>query len=187
MYNAFGSPVLNIFHRIGIASHTFADSWAHQNFVGFNDSFNGFNLNPTPNIGHSDAVLHPDRVCRVWEDERLLNDMVVNNDRFISAAEGLFYKYTEVLGTKIEWAPVKKLLLAIMDIDRQEKRISLYETVTPWLKPYDKYYWFDKSVEQRVRGLKDSRNEVVSKLTMFKDEYGEGLRRTLIGLNSKKQ
>ena len=168
---AFEATVKNILYRIGVASHTYTDSWSHQNFAGFNDSFNGFSLNPIPNIGHSDALLNPDRVCRKWTDERLLKSEVDNNNRFISAAGGLFYKYTNVLGSRFDWKPVKELLLAIMDIDRQDKRLKLYQTIVPWLVPYDEHYWFDKAVDQKVRGLKDSRNEFISKLTLFKDKY----------------
>lgn len=169
--SAFHSPVEKRLYRIGIASHVYADTWAHQNFIGFNDSFNGFSLNPIPNIGHSDAILDPDRVNRIWNDERLLKSEVDNNDRFISAAEMLFYKFTDFLNTEVEWEPIKKILLAIMEIDNQKKRINLYSTLVPWLLPYDKRYWFDSAINQKVRGLKDSRNEVFLKLIILKDKY----------------
>ena len=71
----------------------------------------------------------------------------------------------------MEWEPIKKILLAIMEIDNQKKRINLYSTLVPWLLPYDKRYWFDSAINQKVRGLKDSRNEVFLKLIILKDKY----------------
>ena len=50
-------------YRIGIAAHSYMDTWAHQNFVGYYDSFNAMQgiLNKTlPNIGHADAKHNPD-------------------------------------------------------------------------------------------------------------------------------
>lgn len=171
MYKAFNSSEGLRLYRIGIASHTYADTWAHQNFVGFNDSFNGFALNPIPNIGHSDAILDPDVVCKDWTDERLLYEVVSNNDRFILAAKHLFYKYVNYLESDAEWKPIKRILLAIMGIANKRKRMSLYSTVAPWLLHYNKHYWFDIAIEQKVKGLKDFRYEIISKFTIFKDSY----------------
>ena len=93
-------------YRIGIASHTYVDTWAHQNFVGLNDSFNGFPGNMVPNLGHSDAFLYPDRVGRKWTDPRLLNTEIDNNERFILAAENLFYQYSRYLNDEEDWLPL---------------------------------------------------------------------------------
>ena len=171
MSMAFKSPMKKRLYRIGIASHTYTDTWAHQNFVGFNDSFNNFNLNPIPNIGHSDVLLHPDRIGREWKDTRLVKKQIKNNDRFILAAERLFYLYTEYLNSDAFWPPVKSQLWEIMNHNKQQKRINLYSELIPWLLPYDEYKWFNDAIDQKVRGLKDSRNEILSKFTILKDKY----------------
>lgn len=171
MSMAFKSPVERRLYRIGIASHAYADAWAHQNFVGCNDSFNGFDLNPIPNIGHADALLYPDRIGSKWKDERLIKRRIKNNERFILAAEKLFYWYTGYLNSDVFWPPVEKALLAIMGIDNQKKRINLYSMLVPWLLPYNKHEWFDNAIDQKVRGLKDSRNEILSKFIILKDKY----------------
>ena len=170
MNMAFKSPMKKRLYRIGIASHTYTDTWAHQNFVGFNDSFNNFNLNPIPNIGHSDVLLHPDRIGREWKDTRLVKKQIKNNDRFILAAEKLFYWYTGYLNSDVFWPPVEKELLRIIN-SRDEERLELYSEITPWLLPYNKYKWFDNAIDQKVRGLKDSRNEILSKFIILKDKY----------------
>jgi len=50
-------------HRLGVAAHAFADTWAHQNFVGWYDGINGDDMNLLPNIGHADFIHHPDWVA----------------------------------------------------------------------------------------------------------------------------
>lgn len=134
-------------YRIGIASHAYTDTWAHQNFVGLRGNFNGFFGNPIPDIGHSDAFLHPDRVGRKWTDPRLLKSEIDNNERFILAAENLFYQYLRHLGKDTSlWLPVKKEILSIIEQKSQEGRIVKYLEVMPWLSSYNRSYWFDKSI-----------------------------------------
>jgi hypothetical protein len=169
MYKAFKSSTEKRLYRIGIASHAYADTWAHQNFVGFSDSFNGFDFNPTPNIGHSDALLYPDKVNKDWTDDRLVKYGVKNNDRFIFAAKNLFYKYAEYLGSDALWEPLEKELLYIME--KSGRRLSLYSIISPWLPEYDKYYWLDKAIDQKIHGFRDFRNWFFSKITIFKDKY----------------
>ena len=170
MKMAFKSPLEKRLYRIGIASHTYADTWSHQNFVGASDSFNGFKLKPIPNIGHADALLYPDYVGYEWKDGRLVNPLINNNERFISAAEKLFYWYTDYLNSSASWSPVRKRLLEIMG-HKNEKRLSLYSKWLPWLLPYNKYKWFNNAIDQKMRGLKDSRNELLSKFVILKDKY----------------
>ena len=45
------------FYKIGIATHTYADTFCHQNFVGFKECFNnmeGFLAQIIPSVGHAD-------------------------------------------------------------------------------------------------------------------------------------
>ncbi len=81
--------------RIGIALHTFADTYAHENFTGRNESFNRFDPNsPLPPIGHAHAGRSPDRLDTVWEDPRLVPEhrRVSNRERFFAAAKKT-YRY----------------------------------------------------------------------------------------------
>lgn len=82
-------------YRIGIACHAYADTWAHQNFVGFKCDFNRFDdfvARLIPNIGHADAQTRPDQPRLVWRDARLLSPVVDNKQRFLDAASALFAK-----------------------------------------------------------------------------------------------
>ena len=36
---------------------------------------------------------------------------------------------------------------------------------------YDEDNWFNEAIEQKVRGLPDSKSPIIGRLTFFKDEY----------------
>jgi hypothetical protein len=81
--------------RIGIALHTFADAYAHQNFTGRNEAFNRIEANsPVPPAGHAHAGRGPDRFEGRWTDARLREpwSTVVNRDRYLAAARKI-YRY----------------------------------------------------------------------------------------------
>lgn len=82
-------------YRIGIALHAYADTWAHQNFVGDEDSFNAFFPDDSvPPIGHAPALNKPDLLGEVWEDPRLKPEFrLVENRRRFAAAARMIYKY----------------------------------------------------------------------------------------------
>ena len=83
------------FYRIGIATHAYVDTWAHQNFVGDMAAFNafpGFWARLTPNCGHADAGHKPDEIGLTWQDVRLVDSPIDNNQRFLDAAAHLFDK-----------------------------------------------------------------------------------------------
>lgn len=82
-------------YRIGIALHTFADTWAHQNFSGIRENWN--NCDPgsiIPPIGHAQVLKAPDLLTHRWEDPRLAppNRIVDNRARAFAAARKI-YKY----------------------------------------------------------------------------------------------
>lgn len=81
--------------QIGIAVHAFADTWAHQNFLGLNDKLNaqrGLAAKIIPNIGHADFFHEPDTIHNRWADRRLKKELaqIDNDDRFLAAAEEIF-------------------------------------------------------------------------------------------------
>ncbi len=164
-------------YRIGVASHPYVDTWAHQNFAGFDDSFNGDVLNPIPNIGHAEARHHPDWVSHRWQDDRLVEQDIDNNLRFLTAAKRLFENYAGHTGSDAQWPELEDKLIAIMGRSRRgdqnygrEDRIAKYHSGDGWLPPYNEDDWFDNAIEREVHGLKDS-GGLLSRLTLFKDEY----------------
>lgn len=84
-----GGDKVSALCRLGIATHSYADTWAHQNFIGWWDDLNGMGT-ILPNIGHAEAKHDPDLVGYRWEDNRLANCQVDNNLRFLSASRSVF-------------------------------------------------------------------------------------------------
>lgn len=89
-------------YRIGASAHAFADTWAHQNFLGIADVYNRMPPNsisdwlkdawPRMWIGHALAGHLPDIPGLIWTDARLSEPVVDNTDRFMAAAGKLFRK-----------------------------------------------------------------------------------------------
>ena len=163
----------NNFYEIGIASHAYVDTWAHQNFVGYKSNFNKFSDfvdKIIPNIGHADAKTKPDQPRLLWEDERLLNPSVNNKERFLEAAGCLFEKLRNLADpscSKKALATDRASLLADLDIaigtDSKEvapskERISDYaelSTTRPYgeieIPNYKPNLWFKTAVKKTVR------------------------------------
>lgn len=180
-------------YRIGIAIHTFADTWAHQNFVGYYDDFNamkGVLEAAEPNIGHADAQHAPDWPGLIWEDKRLLGEAarVDNRARFLEAAQQIFFKLAETIRPDageeelaheaeqlikdLTWVmeyrdPTNKLreerIARVLDLAIREEYGQ-----TELLK-YDEDDWFDAAINENVRGLRDRGNEL--DIQVFADEY----------------
>jgi len=150
-------------YRIGIASHAYCDTWAHQNFTGYYSYFNGLSgvfEKAIPNIGHADAKHKPDLVSKVWLDERLssVNEVVDNNRRFIKAASKLLDYYAKfnkkVIKDKAKFLNQLNKIFSIKGNKdyHYEKRIRKYNEISKKLsgnviKDYKKYEWFESSVD----------------------------------------
>lgn len=82
-------------YRVGIALHTYADTWAHQNFSGVREPWNSVDDSSViPPIGHAQVLKAPDLLTTQWIDPRLVpeNSSIVNRERFFAAAKKV-YKY----------------------------------------------------------------------------------------------
>ncbi len=147
---------------IGICTHCYADTWAHQNFVGAEDVFNSLGK-ITPNIGHADAGYNPDIPNLIWEDVRLIstNRMIDNKRRFIEAAKNIYHKFITHIDSKIldatkksKWETLEnKIIDAIGESsetqDRLNKnRIKRYAEIAP-VAEYNENEWFDEAVERK--------------------------------------
>lgn len=161
---AFEAPEPSRSYRIGIALHAFADTWAHQNFVGWYDGFNGAALNPAPNIGHADYAHHPDWVGHRWRDLRLTTSSVDNNQRFLAAAQCIFERLCAALGTdgtnlwpELAW-DLRSAFGAASPGERQRERtarLERYRDLCPWLPDYHPHAWRDEAIIVDIRGLPD--------------------------------
>jgi hypothetical protein len=128
-------------YNIGIASHAYSDTWAHQNFSGRFDKSNaasGFPEILIPNIGHADFGEQPDIVGLIWHDSR--HNLQINNSlRFIEAAQHLYYHYCNSFNSpSLDWNALEKMLIycfgipstSLFEITRDmQYRINKYKEV----------------------------------------------------------
>lgn len=159
--DALGSKNL---YRIGIASHVYSDTFAHQNFVGCKDSFNsikGAVEKVIPNIGHADAKYSPDWPALSWEDRRLIpsHSEIDNKQRFLSAAVSLFKEYSGSLGRTSSARDVESL---VKDLDKaigerddtnqlSENRTGRYRRlIGANFVEYDKEAWFKEAIDRKM-------------------------------------
>jgi len=186
MEYAFKSAVEARLYRIGIATHAYVDTWAHQNFVGWYDNFNALGSNLLPNIGHADAKHHPDWPGHRWDDERLVENQISNKLRFLSAAKRLFEHYCDYLITQgkykksdtPQWSVLEsKLAVAIGPVSSGDKnpgkdaRLTRYHSIFPALPEFSEESWLDDAIKTDIKGRKDSHEGILSKFTIFEDQY----------------
>lgn len=167
LHSAFDSKNL---YRIGIATHMYSDTFAHQNFVGYNDSFNsmkGLFEKAIPNIGHADAKHDPDWPALQWNDLRLISkySTIDNKKRFLEAAEHLFSEYLKYNNTNIEEKQqerdnlIEELDKAIGKTDNtnseREERMDRYRSILgEEFIEYNEDSWFKDAVKREAGFLK---------------------------------
>lgn len=149
-------------YRLGIATHAFADTWAHQNFTGSWDDFNDMGNAAAPDVGHADAFHHPDWVSHRWNDDRLTDPNVNNNTRYIAAARKLYAIFSEYISSTGRnpnggWSALESTLLSIFgqtysgDSEHgKDKRNSLYKQQVPWLNEYEDGKWQIAALEAKT-------------------------------------
>jgi len=69
----------NNLYMIGIASHAFADAYAHQDFIGHNNQYNT-PISNIPSYGHMYYLELPDLVAVKWKDIRTQTTINNNGD-----------------------------------------------------------------------------------------------------------
>jgi hypothetical protein len=157
-------------YRIGIATHMFADTFAHQNFVGYYESFNamkGLLDKAIPDVGHADAKHDPDLPGLIWGDMRLIrkNTQISNKERFLEAAGRLFEEYRRYKDPKCAPEVIEKeKAVLLLDIDaaigdvgdhdinnrEQKNRMARYKNLLGnTFKEYDKGEWFEAAVARK--------------------------------------
>lgn len=165
-------------YRIGIATHTYADTWAHQNFVGYYHSFNsmsGLKEAIVPDIGHADAGHKPDIPNCIWEDDRLVRPQTHNKGRFIEAARNIFIKFSQLANSQVTEEDIQEtwnsfqceLVNSIGEETENEdrksrRRINNYKAIVQDIKKYNPREWFEQAVRTvKTRGASSHRGRIV--------------------------
>lgn len=137
---------------IGIALHTFADTWAHQNWIGAVHPFNQADPDSAlPPLGHAQALRQPDLYEQVWTDRRLIEPVVENRGRFTEAARKI-YRYLCLYAGKdyfdedwvlARWQDGMDLCCAGDDARQRASHLAL-----TWdLEPYSAHDWVREALE----------------------------------------
>ncbi|OGU02174.1 MAG: hypothetical protein A2X82_01430 [Geobacteraceae bacterium GWC2_55_20] len=148
-------------YRLGVMTHAFVDTWAHQNFIGWFDDFNAIGSNIIPDIGHADALHHPDWVGHRWNDQRLKVYDVDNISRFLGAARKTYAYFADfrqqVTGKTLEnnWAGLESDLKIIFgnsysgdDEIGADARLAQYKCISKMLTGYDEHEWLSNATDQ---------------------------------------
>lgn len=165
-------------YRIGIATHTYADTWAHQNFVGYYHSVNsmsGLIEAVVPDIGHADAGHKPDIPNYIWKDDRLVSPQIHNKGRFIEAARNIFIKFSHFASSQITerqiqeaWDSLQNELVnsigeeAEKEDRKNRRRIDNYKAIVQDIKKYNPREWFEQAIRTvKSRGASPRRGRTV--------------------------
>lgn len=164
MRNAFSRYMAkdkSCLHRIGIAAHCYADTWAHQNFAGW---FHSLNMMPghalVPNVGHADAGHAPDIIGNTWQDQRLVNSQINNTARFMEAASNLFQHFSSFcaranLSPRGEWSALEAFLESAWSEGDGSVRLQKYLKHSKFLKDYDSGAWEAGAFTKKMVSVED--------------------------------
>jgi len=150
-------------YQIGIALHTFADTWSHQNFTGLQESWNAvypwYNVfkSIVPNIGHAEAGHSPDVISEDWIDYRI--DKKVNNrERTLEATKEMYKALRENSGKGPDWSRIEKdyekIIVTFGYDERIEKVAELLQNKRSGSIPnYSKDDWIDAALNKTGAGI----------------------------------
>ncbi len=187
-------------YRIGLACHSYSDSWSHQNFVGYFDEFNVLK-GVFVSLGHVAALDRPDRAAVIWNDNRLLQSQTSRGNKqiYLEAAGRIFdefrgYKYPGIpddINQADREQLIQDLSWAIGENDQfnrhSKTRINRYKKLSRKkeyggveIADYNLEQWMDEAVRENIRGFRIRSKKVIVRfinglfsraMPYFKDKY----------------
>ncbi len=145
-------------YRVGIAMHSYADTWSHQNFTGLRESWNSVYpwykvfKSVAPNIGHAEAGHAPDIISDAWTDHRL-RKTIRNRTRAFEATREIYKALRSRSRKGPRWSEVRKDFRAIIhasDYDDRRKRINdfLKDNAKSTVPKYSENRWIDDALDK---------------------------------------
>jgi len=177
--------------KLGIALHTYSDTWAHQNFSGRHSSvendiddieilkndkweklsfFKNLEYNALPDIGHAEAESLPDQSYLKWRFRKINDNKIIeinNTELFIDAAKNIFDIFNG-WNKKIEWENIKKKLEECFSIKEESiaNKFKKFQKVFPEIGfYYDANQWHNEALN-----VVEPKN-IVNKLKKDKPNY----------------
>lgn len=154
-------------YRLGIALHTYADTWSHQNFTGYEEDWNSVFVwhSPyraiVPNIGHADVGHSADEISIEWIDERLEKPerKINNRERALEAAKLIYQALRRATKAHVYWSDVRNDFKGIMDAADYDDRLKkVRDLVGAQDLKYQKSRWIDEAVKRSGYRLEASEN-----------------------------
>lgn len=146
-------------YQIGLALHSYADTWSHQNFTGFQEGWNSvypwYNVfkSIVPNIGHAEAGHSPDIISDTWTDHRL-GEKIINSQRAFRAVAEIYKNMRRKSGQGPYWTEIQGDFKTIINATGYDERISkidafLSENGQGKIPNYSKNDWIDAALDRK--------------------------------------
>jgi hypothetical protein len=159
--------------RLGIALHTYADTWAHQDFSGRHSHdendvdeieifengkyekismFSKLEYNAFPDIGHAEVSDFPDKSYLKWRYRKANSTDFFERDNprlFLKAAESIFDLFVGA-DKNVDFQTVKTKLFECFsfETDNPEEKFKKFQKVFPEIGfYYDEYQWKNEALE----------------------------------------
>lgn len=146
-------------YQIGIALHTFSDTWSHQNFTGLREGWNA--VFPwydvfkkiVPNIGHAEVGHAPDVISEDWIDYRI-HEKIINKERAFEAVKAIYKRMRKDSNLGPTWTDIKAHYEEIIDTFDYNERIEkvagliLNHQLGP-IPNYSKDDWINKALDKK--------------------------------------
>ncbi len=141
-------------YQIGIALHTFADTWSHQNFTGLREEWNAVYpwydvfKSLVPNIGHAEAGHSPDVISEKWTDHRFKGAAkeIDNKQRAFDAIEAIYRALQKATGKGTPWIDLMADFMKIIDIADYDGRIQAMSDFIGGAPLYSKDNWINRAL-----------------------------------------
>ena len=134
-------------YRLGVALHTYADTFSHEKFSAFHEDwnkvFNSFIDNLPPNIGHGEVFTRPDEISTSWDDERF-GKKIDNRERALEAAESIFGLINK---GATKWKDIEAKFETFMDAKDFKERVALVKSKYPNIPDYDEDSWINRALK----------------------------------------
>ena len=135
-------------YLLGIALHTYADTWAHEKFTAFQEDWNK-NRKPLtakrlgPEVGHAQFLHDPDEISKTWTDYRFGDDYKVNNTERALECIRASYKVLKPVGV---WDDVKAGFEQIVQAPNAAYRMDVIKQTHPEIPFYDENLWINEAL-----------------------------------------
>jgi len=146
-------------YQIGLALHTFADTWSHQNFSGMREEWNAvfpwYNVfkSLVPNIGHAEVGHLPDIISESWTDYRFGTKKIDNRVRAFEAVKEIYSNLQRYSKKGPPWKDVEtdfSKIINTKDYDARIKKISNFLIQGGYgpIPNYSKDTWIDAAIDK---------------------------------------